>query len=102
MTPLCKKLQRRELVQVLIVDDETFNNILLKMLLNKIGIQLIDMAFNGHDAIEMSKKKDYDVVFLDVSMPGIDGIECLKTIKKTLKNETKFYMLTAFSDIETQ
>ena len=48
------------------------------MLLNKIGIQSIDMAFNGNEAIEMSKKKDYDVIFLDVSMPGIDGIECLK------------------------
>lgn len=88
----------KELLQILIVDDETFNCILLKLQLTKIGIHNLDVAYNGREAIEMSQKKIYDIVFLDVNMPGLNGFQCIQDIKNT-NDEIKIYMLTAFNDL---
>ncbi|CAD8118483.1 unnamed protein product [Paramecium sonneborni] len=100
ITPLYKKQKKRELLQVLIVDDETFNCILLKLQLTKFGILNMDVAYSGRDAIEMSQKKIYDIVFLDVNMPGMNGFQCIQDIKNT-NGQIKIYMLTAFNDLQT-
>ncbi|CAD8098097.1 unnamed protein product [Paramecium primaurelia] len=100
ITPLCKKQRMKEMLQILIVDDETFNCILLKLQLTKIGIHNLDVAYNGREAIEMSQKKTYDIVFLDVNMPGLNGFQCIQDIKNT-NDEIKIYMLTAFNDLQT-
>lgn len=42
----------------------------------------VSTASNGHDAIDMCKKFQYDIIFLDENMPGIDGLETLNEIKK--------------------
>lgn len=65
--------------QVLVVDDTEMNIIVFKNLLKKTDIQ-IDSAMSGDEAIEMTKKKKYDMIFLDHRMPIKDGIETLKDI----------------------
>ncbi|CAD8201362.1 unnamed protein product [Paramecium pentaurelia] len=101
LTPLYKKINKRNQLQVLIVDDESFNNMLLKIQLQKIGIHQVDTAFGGQEAIDMIIKQCYDIVFLDFNMPGMNGLQCIIEIKR-INPVIKIYMLTAFNDIKTQ
>jgi len=68
---------------ILIVEDNTFNQIVAEKLLNKIGYVNIDIAENGKKALKMIKKNKnkYNVIFLDIIMPVMDGYSVAKVIK---------------------
>ncbi len=74
--------------RILIVDDTRMNIIVATGLLKKTGIQ-IDSAMNGPDAIALTDKNVYDVIFLDQRMPGMDGTETLKRIKASVNGKNK-------------
>ena len=85
--------------KVLVVDDEEdFRETLIKRLMKR----NLDVkgAENGEKALEMVKKYLFDVVILDVKMPGIDGIETLREIKK-LKPLVEVIMLTGHASVES-
>ena len=46
----------------------------------------VDTTNNGYEALEIIKKKDFDIVFLDEQMPGLSGIETLMKIKNDFPN----------------
>lgn len=80
---------------ILIVDDdlgmtETMSDILVDM-----GYE-VAVAGNGYKAIDMIKEKAYDIVLMDIKMPGINGVETFKKIKK-IRPSTKVIMMTAYS-----
>lgn len=72
--------------KILIVDDEDNIRILFKEELEDEGY-ITDTASNGYEAIEKVKKNSYDIVVLDIKMPGMDGIETLNEIKKLKINQ---------------
>jgi len=84
---------------VLIVDDEVA---FAKTLAERLSFRdcQVNIALNGNDAIDIVEKKNIDVVILDLAMPGIDGIETLKAIKK-IKPLTEVIMLTGNATVET-
>ena len=83
---------------ILLVDDEkTMVKYLSKRLIKK-GFE-ISIAYNGLDALEQVKAADFDVVLLDVLMPGMNGIDTLKEIKK-IKPQTEVIMLTGHASVE--
>lgn len=53
----------------------------------------VDAATNGSDAIEMVKKNQYDIIFLDESMPGLSGLETLQQLK-TIDSNMPIIMIT--------
>ena len=69
------------LAKVLVVDDNDMNLKVMKGLLKRNGI-VPELASSGADAVEMMRRKQYDLVFLDHMMPGMDGIETLKKLRK--------------------
>ncbi len=81
--------------KVLVVDDERMVRDLLSRLLTLKDITAAT-AESGIQAIEMMKATAFDFVFLDVRMPGMDGIQTLKELKKINPN-TKFVMMTGYS-----
>jgi DNA-binding NtrC family response regulator len=67
---------------ILLVDDEERFVEILAQRLQARGLN-VDVATTGEKAIALTKAKDFDAVLLDLSMPGMDGIEVLKEMKKT-------------------
>jgi len=68
--------------RVLVVDDEEE---LVQTLAERLTLRDYDVStsLSGEDAVEKSKHYNFDVVILDVAMPGMDGIETLRKIKST-------------------
>ena len=85
--------------KILVVDDELSMRDFLAIMLKKEGHEIVT-AENGGDALKAIQTEIFDLVITDVKMPGIDGIEVLKTIKE-LSSETVVIMVTAFATAET-
>ena len=66
--------------KVLVVDDDPDVGYLFERLLG--GPQEVTVAETGDNAVEKMKGQKYDLVFLDVCLPGIDGVETLRQIKE--------------------
>jgi two-component system response regulator ResD len=77
---------------ILIVDDEERIRRLLRMYLEKEGY-MIDEAEDGETALRLATETDYDLVLLDVMLPGIDGIEVCARLRQV--KSTPVIMLTA-------
>jgi len=80
--------------KILIVDDEPFNLMILERFLSKTGLQC-DQAFNGKSALELIQKRvrecqicnGYKVIFLDINMPLMNGIQAMQKISELIKNK---------------
>ncbi len=70
------------MTKVLIVDDAVFIRIQLKNLLESNGFEVVAEAENGKVALEKIREFSPDLVTLDITMPVMDGLECMKEIKK--------------------
>lgn len=85
--------------RILLVDDEVaFANNLLK-LLSKRGYDVV-VVYNGADAVNMVGEKEFDVIILDMKMPGMDGIATLKEIKKKVPL-VEVVILTGHGSVES-
>ena len=66
---------------VLLVDDSSTNNLLLESALKRLNFK-ISTALSGEEALTVLKKKEIDLVLLDIMMPGMSGYEVLETMAK--------------------
>ncbi|MST95317.1 MAG: response regulator [Pedosphaera sp.] len=76
---LDSSLSRRMPLRVLLADDNAINQKVGLSVLNKLGYRA-DLAANGLEVITALEHKVYDVLFLDVQMPEMDGLECARQI----------------------
>jgi len=83
---------------VLLVDDEAEFRDLLEKRLRKRNLSLLS-AGSGEEALEIVGREAVDVVVLDVRMPGMDGRETLREIKR-MKPEVEVIMLTGHASVE--
>lgn len=73
------------MTSVLIVDDSSFIRIQLKQMLERNGFTVVGEAGNGKEALMKIKELDPDIVTLDITMPEMNGLECMKEINKMYK-----------------
>ena len=81
--------------RVLVVDDEKLIVKGIRFSLEQDGME-VDCAFDGAEALEYAKKKEYDIVLLDVMLPEIDGFQVCQQIREF--SNMPIVMLTAKSD----
>jgi len=80
---------------ILVVDDQFSDRETLKVTLEDKGYQ-VATAKDSQETIEMVKSKHYDIIFMDVKLPGMDGIETFEQVKK-IDPETTVIMMTGYS-----
>lgn len=74
------KKTSRQTNTILIADDNEINCLLLKKLLEIHGFR-IDVAYNGKTALELLSSQPYHSAFIDLNMPGMNGIEVVKALR---------------------
>jgi signal transduction histidine kinase/CheY-like chemotaxis protein len=67
--------------RLLLVEDQPLNQKIAVMLMQRLGYTKIDIANNGAEAVEMSAQGSYDIVFMDLQMPVMGGIEATRRIR---------------------
>lgn len=76
-------------VRILVVEDNKINQMITKKILTKMNLNC-DIVDNGEDAVEMIKNNKFDIVLMDIHMPGISGIEATKIVRSFDKQLTIF------------
>ncbi|MEO1938827.1 MAG: response regulator [Sulfurimonas sp.] len=83
LPPVQEKLLIKDRVKALVVEDNMINQRLIQILLQSYGI-FVEIASNGIEAVQKVQKKRYDIVFMDIDMPQMNGIVATKEIKSRL------------------
>jgi len=86
-------------VKILIVDDESVVRQAFVRILSSERC-VVDTASNGADALRKMHAQPYDVVLLDLKMPGMDGLTVLRTIKQ-LWPESEVIVVTGYAAVDT-
>ena len=83
-------------LRVLLAEDNKINQTFALALLKKVGYH-VDVAENGHQAVDAVRRANYDVVLMDIQMPELDGIQATKQIRALpgLKSKIPIIALTA-------
>jgi two-component system response regulator HydG len=86
-------------MSIMIVDDEKIIRVSFVEWFKKIGHQ-VEAAASGLEALEKLKKVPFDLLFVDIKMPGMNGIELLEKVKEEYP-ETIVIIITAYGSIDT-
>ncbi|MCL4536240.1 MAG: response regulator [Nitrospirae bacterium] len=84
--------------RILVIDDEEIVRLSCKRTLVPEGYE-VDTAASGKEGMELFEKSKYDLVLIDLKMPGIDGIEVLVNIKRQ-HPEQNVMIMTGYDTIE--
>ena len=84
-------------MRILIVEDEKNLCDMIGKSLHSAGYE-VDLSYDGEDALEMIYAEKYDLIVLDLNLPGVDGMEILRELRKE-NEETKVLILSARSQI---
>jgi len=80
-------------IKILVVEDNKINQMITKKILNKMKLNC-EIVDNGEEAVEKARTEEFDVVLMDIHMPGISGLEATKRIRK-FNPDLTIFALTA-------
>ncbi len=88
-----------ESIRILVVDDEEHIRIALSRILSRLGCEVL-LAEDGEESLSILKDTRVDLVLLDLKMPGIDGMDVLRTIKEEIDPHILVIIITGFATLE--
>lgn len=88
----------RRCVRILLVEDNPINQKVAQKMLKRLGHNA-DLAVNGKEAIRALERRPYQIVFMDIHMPEMDGIEATRIIRERVISEDQPHIvaLTAYN-----
>ena len=89
----------KESISIIIAEDDIYNQVLIKEMLLSLGILNIKVVANGKLCVEEIKNNKYDICFMDIKMPVMDGLEACRCIKKF--NPCPFVVAVSASVLES-
>ncbi len=86
---LSRTLFNKKLCQyrILLIEDNPINQRVAYTYLTELGFHKIDVAYNGYDALVLSRQYCYSLILQDIDLPDISGFEVIKAIKKSFRNK---------------
>ncbi len=90
-------------VNILVAEDYEFNQLVIKQLLSDIGSKYV-IVNNGKEALKQLSNQSFDVVFMDIEMPVMDGTEATRIIKSSTTeriNRIPIIGFTGHKDVKT-
>ena len=88
--------ERRAQIRILVADDQLEARGIIQSVLSSLGYLNIYQATTGFDALDVAVKRQVHLIICDWNMPGADGLEVLKTLRKHPEHKTTpFLMLTS-------
>jgi two-component system copper resistance phosphate regulon response regulator CusR len=91
------RIQECNAVRILVVEDEPKTGGYLRKGLTEAGF-VVDLAVTGNDGLFQAREQDYDLIVLDVMLPGMDGWQVITQLRST--RDTPVLFLTARDDVE--
>ncbi len=83
-------------VRALVVDDEPMNLSVARSIFKRYGM-IVSTASSGMDSVELCREREYDIVFMDHMMPGMDGVEAMKQIRSVRSGARKDMPIVALT-----
>jgi CheY-like chemotaxis protein len=86
-------------LEILIADDNDINRYVLMEMLRKLGHK-VKGARHGKEAVQLAKQHSYDMIFMDLRMPELGGIEAVNQIRSSVsENEKQPYIIACSADL---
>ena len=88
-------------LKILVVEDSIINQEVIKQILSVKDWELVVVS-NGEEALEVTSYNDYDLIFMDIQMPGLDGLETTRQIRENESKNNKYTPIVGLSAHEVE
>ena len=88
-------------VNILIVDDSPANLLTLRLILEELGQQVVE-AGSGEEALRLTQVQDFAIVFLDITLPGMDGFQTAQALRAGERGRHTPIIFVTAGDLDTE